>query len=602
MAFSPIPGFQTLFSDVNKPGSSDSDETKQGVISPALPELTLDKSDEELLESAKTWTTRWGAVQVELSRKQKQNEQYWLGKHFGFTDFQSVEDNIRGRPNVDNLTFENVETWLPMATKKNPDPDVSADDTQEGYRISYAVQKHLATLADRTGLKLVLKGAARNWLLAYLGVIKVGWDFTKNEITHLSIRPQKLILDPDATILNGEYTGSYIGQYEESTASVLADKYPDKSKELMKLAKNEGGTKLRYVEWWTPEMVFWTLGDLVLGKVKNPHWNYDTEIETVDEFGNPKMVPAQGFNHFPVPKMPYCFLSVFSTGKHPFDDTSLVEQNLNAQDRINKRLKQIDRNVDSMNGANILSGDAFSEEQAANADEAIRKGSSIWTPKGNPTLAVHKVTGIGLPADVYRDLDDIRTEMKSNFGVLGSSASGIEQEKTVRGKLIIKAQDGDRIGGGFTEYLEKLAEQVYNWDVQLMLVYYDEPHTSAFLGKQRATEFVSLKNTDLNKKLTVTVKEGSLVPRDTMSRRAEAMELWASNGIDPISFYEALEMPNPREMAKSLYLWQSNPASLFPELAPPAPVMGQPAPMEAPQEVPLAPEAPQMDILNSMLG
>ena len=49
-------------------------------------------------------------------------------------------------------------------------------------------------------------------------------------------------------------------------------------------AAGKKGTKLEYIKWWYKGTdVFFTLGEnRVLGKFKNPHWNYDGEVETTD--------------------------------------------------------------------------------------------------------------------------------------------------------------------------------------------------------------------------------------------------------------------------------------------------------------------------------
>ena len=100
------------------------------------------------------------------------------------------------------------------------------------------------------------------------------------------------------------------------------------------ITEEKGGSSLQYIEWWTDEMLFWELKGKILGKVKNPHWNYGTiDMVTGEE--------VMGRNHFEMSQKPYIFLSVFNLGKHPYDETSLVEQNLSNQDQLNKRNRQI---------------------------------------------------------------------------------------------------------------------------------------------------------------------------------------------------------------------------------------------------------------------
>ena len=110
-----------------------------------------------------------------------------------------------------------------------------------------------------------------------------------------------------------------------------------------------------------------------------------------------------------------------------------------------------------------------------------------------------------------------------------------------------------------------------------MYVYYDEPKIASVIGAEKAREFLSLSSFDLGAvSLTVSVKDGSMIPKDAMSRHNQAIELWSAGAMDPISLFEALDYPNPRDSAKSLYLWQTNPSALFPELMQPAPVTGAP--------------------------
>ena len=68
-----------------------------------------------------------------------------------------------------------------------------------------------------------------------------------------------------------------------------------------------------------------------------------------------------------------------------------------------------------------------------------------------------------------------------------------------------------------------------------------------------------------------------MVPKDPMTLRNQAVDLWSANGLDPISLGKALEMPDPYEYAKNLLMWQLiqkgaiPPQMMFPDFgAPPA--------------------------------
>jgi len=68
------------------------------------------------------------------------------------------------------------------------------------------------------------------------------------------------------------------------------------------------------------------------------------------------------------------------------------------------------------------------------------------------------------------------------------------------------------------------------------------------------------------KQVTVSVKEGSLIPKDPMSEANEALTLAAGGLIDPVTMFDKLDFPDPLEAAKRLYTWQAAPQLMFPEV------------------------------------
>lgn len=561
-----LDGFFSLGKNINKLQEGDTLDKAEGVIS-LLPELKLEMTDDELLNLKEKWEQAWenSEYKKDLQAKQKDNENYWLGIHYDQTAYLN-----NNRPLADNIIFESLETFLPVITKQNPEPIVESDNTEEGNAIADKVKKMIAYLADILRMKLKMKKAARFWALYQLGVAKIGWSEINNDIALNILRPQKLILDPDATVEDGEYTGKYIGEVRTETASNLILRFKDKEKEIIEEVDDKLGSDIQYTEWWTNEYVFWTMKKEVLGKIKNPHWNYPQNQTKTDDYGKQTQEEVKGQNHFPIPKMPYVFLSVFNLGKHPYDDTSLIGQNLANQDLINKRTKQIDKNADNTNGGWVISGErsGLTKDEAAQAIESARKGGGIFISAGNPNEAVSRISGEPLAPFIYNALADNRNELRNIFGTRGSTPQGTINEQTVRGKIMIKGQDADR-SALIADYMEQFADMIFNWFVQMMYVYYDEPHAASVLGKEKAREYITIKNSDLNRKLLVSVKDGSLIPKDEMTKRNEAIDLAIAGLLDPITMFDRLQFPNPRESAKQLFLWKTNPYALFPDLQPP---------------------------------
>jgi len=552
-----IKGVMGLFSDVNKDGD-------MGEGSNPTPtneyESTLD--DNDILKIVSQRKRDYSVYYTPIEQSQKLAFGYWLGAQR--SEEFDVSDTLGNRKDlVDNLIFEAVETFLPIATRANPDPLVTADPSDIGQRIAHDIKCALVDWADTEKLRRKLARTTRNWTWGRIGVIKVYWDPITKTIKIENVNPKRMIFDKDGYVDEG---GIFVGEYEaekkKASADTLSQMFPSKKKEIMEKAKNAKGTKLEYIEWWDNrgKDLYYTLGDnLVLGKFKNPNWNYDGEQLDIDpETGIEMPTEVKGTNHLKERTSPYRYLSIFSTGLQPHDETGLILQNISMQDEVNTTNRQISKNVSGMNNGMVVSGKAFTEDQAAQAASALRRGVAIRVPNGDVREAVQRFPAPALPADVFNHLNDMRTEIKNVFGTSGSTPQGLKGTETVRGKVLINQMDSSRIGGAITEQIEQLADSIYNLVVQMMFVYYDEEHFITAAGAVAGMELVTLRNQDfpLLKTLSITVKEGSLVPKDPLTQRNEAVDLWSQGAIDPLNLFKKLDFPDPAQATQQLILWQ----------------------------------------------
>ena len=203
----------------------------------------------------------------------------------------------------------------------------------------------------------------------------------------------------------------------------------------------------------------------------------------------------------------------------------------------------------------------FNKEQAAQVGDARRQGRTIVSP-GEPDKAVKIPQISGLPADVYQSLQDQRQRFLQRFGVSGiSNTSQSEQQQTVRGKIIEGNNDSTRTGGGVTEYLEIAASRIFNYWLQMIYVYYDQPHLIGVMGPDNASQMITLQSSELpfDRKMIAKVQTGSMVPQDELSQYNQAMSLFESGALDPLSLYEKLKDPNPQDRAEKLMMYKLNP-------------------------------------------
>lgn len=552
-----IKGVLGLFSDVNKEGgmSENSNPTPTDEYASTL-------EDTDILKLISQRKRDYSIYYTPIEESQKLAFGYWLGAQR--SEEFNVSDTLGNRKNlVDNLIFEAVETFLPIATRANPDPLVTADPSAIGQSISHDIKCALVDWADTEKLRRKLARTTRNWTWARIGVIKIYWDVFTKTIKIDNVNPKRMMWDKDGFIDEGGiFTGDYEGEKKKATADTLTQMFPLKKDDIMSKAKNKKGTKLEYIEWWDNKGkdLYFTMDDnLVLGKFKNPNWNYDgTQMEPDPITGEMVETEVQGTNHLKERTSPYRYLSIFSTGLQPHDETGLILQNISMQDEVNTTNRQIAKNVAGMNNGIVVSGKAFTEDQAAQAASALRRGVAIRVPNGDVREAVQRFPAPALPADVFNHLNDMRGQIKNVFGTSGSTPESVKSTETVRGKILVNQLDSSRIGGAITEQIEQLADSIYNLVVQFMFVYYDEEHFITTAGQVSGMELITLKNQNfpLLKTLSITVKEGSLVPKDPLTQRNEAVDLWSQGAIDPLSLFKKLDFPDPAQATQQLILWQ----------------------------------------------
>lgn len=560
-----LEAFYSLGRNLNKAGGKGQPETEQGIVGEKFPELTLDMANEDLAKLTAKWERSWdeSEVKADFIKKSEENENYWLGKHFQKPDID------KSRSTVDNVIFEGVEIYLPQVIQKNPDPQVTLDDDEQESdqtkEFTSDLQDKLIHLADSVRLRLKLKKAARHHQIYLVGIAKIGWDMNRDIPMPKIVRARKIILDPGSLNDEDGYTGEFIGEYRKLPASNMLSMLsgigaePEAEKTIQDLVKDDTGTELQFIEWWTNEYMCWTMGSHVLLKKKNPHWNYDKDIpapadETTGQTpvepatGKEQTVNQPGINHFKVPRMPYLLLTMYNLGDRPIDNTSLIGQNLSNQDIINKRLKQIDKNADSQNGGMVVSLEraGMTLQQAKGVTEAIRKGGTVAIPAGAVGDAIARMSAPALPNDVYNQLQDIRSRTRDIFGTRGLSPVGMQSDRTVRGMMMNNQMDVQRIGNGFTEVLEQLADGIYNWMVQMLYVYDDK--YSVMPNKP---------------KVIVSVKENSLVPKDSATLATQAMELGKQGKMALVDVYKKLDYNNPEELAANVWLEANAPEILF---------------------------------------
>ncbi len=577
-------------SDVNK---THVDELEPDEVGELTDDLDLPMEDVDLIELSDEWTEKDAGYSPKITPLQDRNKSYYTGKQKSQGMTETVVPS--------NLIFEAEETFIPQALSKNPEPVVWSDNTTEGKQASNDVKTMLQYHADTLCLRRKLGVMVRHWSVYFMGVVKHGWDAETNDIKTEIRNPKNFIFDPEGYIDEfGNYCGAFLGEKIEKTARAMVDMFPKHKAEIILKVDGKMGTKLVYIEWWTDKYCFSRFQDIILDKHKNEFFNYPVEeknsAEDQEAYGMEPVTVTPGKNHFAIPKMPYTFLSVFSFQERPHDVTNLIEQSIPNQDRINDRDFQIDRNLRSGNNSLAVSGEAFDRETAAQAAQAIEDGDPILVPGGNVDAAIKRLPASPIPQGVFEAQAIAKDTLRSVFGTNGLVPNN-KPDVAVRNNILASEGDASRIGGGIGDALEQVADNIFNWWLQLYYVFYDENHYGAVMGTGQAVEFVGLVNSNMNRQFVVSVTPDSMAPKDELSEQNLAIDLANQGWLDPINLFKRLNYPDPMETAKMVTLFKLNPqlymATFFPENA--AMMQTQGAPSQNPTDIQTNPAQPPGD-------
>lgn len=571
-----IAGVQSLVgSKMNKVNGGVTTQN-EGLEGEKIDEFTLDLSDEELIELKKKWEAKYATYEAKLKLRQEANKTYYLGKQKEGSMWATTD----GQPIAANLIFEAEETFLPAALAKNPEPVVWADESDEGDKESNAIKTMLQYHADTLVLRRKLELMTRHWSIYFIGVAKHGWDDEIKEITTDIRDPRNFIFDPDGFVdCYADYEG-YLGERITVTASKLIELFPKHKVYIIATVDGKMGSSVVYTEWWTDEYCFFTYKNVVLEKSKNPHFNYTKKIPKqgidgqliANEEGQSITEEQPAKNHFGKPKKPYTFLTVFTLNEQPHDETGLIEQNIPNQRRISRRTEQIDYNLSRANNSTIFSENNFNQETAKQASTGMAKGHPILVPSGGPlTDAVHQLPAQGISDSFFKELENSKSDLRSIFGTEGITPDNDNKDETARGMILKNQYDSSRIGGGIGDALEQVADNIFNWWVQLYYVYYDETHFASIMGKSKSVEYITLSAQNLGKHFVISVSPDSMKSHDEITEMNQAMELYKAGVLDPKTLLTRLNFPDPQKTAEQTCLWlidqQAYMQLNFPEVA-----------------------------------
>lgn len=519
---------------------------------------TIDTSDSELVKMIDQKMQSASSDYEAFKKEGKRNERYWMPDHLTGQDLYWYQSRI-----VQNRIYMGVETMVPIITSKPAEPVISvADDEEEDSEKSRDFTNRLQKVLldkyyneDRPQQE-IFEMISRHLLLFKLGALKIIWSEQLDDYYIEFIHPHKLIISPDG-YFNDDV---WVAQYIEKPYKELVEMFPDRENDLLanlfpgtRPSEAMRGTPIGFWEFWPEDgkFVVWKMRNVILQKKLHPYikWADDKKFDKVK-------------NHFDYCKKPYMFLNSQNLGKHIWDDTSVVSQGISLQDGINKMQRII---TDTAGDQGILVGaqDFIDRDELYKYTGAPNQKLSV---KGNdPSKALYRVPPKDLKPFITDNQLHLENALDNIMGTHSTTRGERSQQPTLGQDKMSKESDYGRIDGT-VRGLERIASELYNWEMQMMSVKYKSSHYEKVLGEKNGKKLFDETKEAVKKGIKILVKSGSTLPTDKISQRNDAVELAKANKIDDITFFERMDFPNPREAAKRLFMQNKYPEKLFPDL------------------------------------
>lgn len=514
----------------------------------------------------------WNSKPFELAKTDKDNNKYMLGEQLDERFLQPYNARY-----IDNRIFAATRSVLAYVNARVAMPEVTPSKPGSQYKkFSEDFKSALYQHGVDAFLNVKVKSATRNLIVRKRGYLKLRFDPTLGqfgEIVVESIDPENIVVDRYARFQDNPRA---IYHKQSCTVEELIAKFPDKESDINKCLSIKRGTqsqltrRVDYYEVWFTYVAdkkkqeglawFMPIGQLILGKMRNPNWVY-SEGSTNDLHNNLTNMPIKPF-------IPFNYLN---SGKSYVDETSLFDQAKPMQDLINKRGRQIWDNADYVNGRVIADSRVMSEEDASkflnkNPKTIMLVDGSKGSGSINNDLTV--VQPQMLPGYVIDTLYDARNELDQIFGTPNIFRGQQQQGANTLGENMLIKQQAGALQDDIASAVDQAMGLYYRYLAQMMKVYYTEDHWVQTKGPDGSYDFVVLNSDNIDTGVKISVQAGSTLPQDKDQLRAAALELakLGPDRIDNLTLFEMLGIPDAPEVAERVQKSFTDPAAYMQDL------------------------------------
>ena len=593
--------------------------------------ITFDESEEDLMMKVRARFDAARSARGLKEREWKEADRYYSNETVNADRAPYLSDTRI------NLIFANYRNLVGLLTDNRPaflvDPEPTSVQAQIQARRDKAKisQSTLEGIWDSREMQIKITHALYPTLIYGDCFGMWFWNTELDDIDFMVILPQDLYIDPAATSV---YNANYVVRRCYMSPEEAQEMFPkSKSKiEYVKVNKtvsrydndaNDGNVnKVNYTEisegsesdgiqmakiyeFWTPYKVVYCSDNWKHLKTKpNPYFNfsgYADEKEELDKEEKPlgerivggikkligkdkqpdekgsveekieeeKPEEEQDKNFLDHPTMPFV---QFESYKLPGElySRSLTMQVKYIQDTINRRKQQID---DALNAAKTS---GITLEKGAMSPAEVNK----ITNEPGEVLEVNDITKVkreipnpGISPEWMDDLRHSENMMDHLIGQHDISRGATQSRQPAQTATILREADQVSVRLVSRNLERSIVSIVQGW-LQLIKLFYTEKRFVKVLGKEETMEFVRISQEDIMSGSDIRVKPSSTLPKDKVTRQDQATQAYNSGNLDPLTWAETMEYPNPKQFANRVANWTVNRTISDEPVAPPE--QGQP--------------------------